>query len=103
MELAFKPGDRVKLTPLAVAFYGGAWPHWVPEAQGGGSPGTVVFAGERPHKPGAAPRPYYVRWDSGIENSYRAEDLAAEASEVDEAREAEGSVAKIIPFRPSGK
>lgn len=75
MELQLKVGDRVRLTAAGVACYGGAWPHWVPAAQGGGSPGTVLFAGERPHKPGAAPRPYFVRWDSGVENSYREEDL----------------------------
>ena len=75
-QLEFKEGDRVRLTPPAVAFYGGVYPHFIPQAQGGGTDGTILFAGERPHKPGAAPRPYYVRWDSGAENSYRSEDLA---------------------------
>ena len=65
----------VHLTRPAVGFYGGTWPNWTPTAQGGGQPGTLVFAGERPHKPGAAPRPYYVKWDNGAENSYREEDL----------------------------
>ena len=77
MELEHRVGDRVRLTPEGVRCYGGAWPHWVPEAQGGGTDGTVLFAGERSHKPGAAPRPYYVRWDSGVENSYREVDLMA--------------------------
>jgi hypothetical protein len=94
-ELAFAAGDRVRLTRAGVATYGGAWPHWVPEAQGGGAPGTVLFAGERPHKPGAAPRPYYVRWDNGVENSYRVEDLEA-APEV----ESEDAPPNVIPFRP---
>ena len=75
MILEHGVGDRVRLSPEGVRCYGGVWPHFVPEAQGGGSEGTVLFAGERPHKPGAAPRPYYVRWDSGVENSYRVEDL----------------------------
>ncbi len=39
------------------------------------TPGTVVEAGDRPHKPGAAPRPYLVRWDNGVLNSYREDDL----------------------------
>ncbi len=80
MELEHRVGDRVRLTPEGVCCYGGAWPHWVPEAQGGGSDGTVLFAGERPHKPEAAPRPYYVRWDRGAENSYREVDLMAVAA-----------------------
>ncbi len=94
-ELQFQAGDRVRLTRLAVTTYGGAWPHWVPAAQGGGSEGTVLFAGERPHKPGAAPRPYYVRWDNGAENSYRVEDLedAPEAASDD-------APTNVIPFRP---
>ena len=82
MDLEFAVGDRVRLTRVGVGMYGGAWPHWVPEAQGGGSVGTVMFAGERPHRPGAAPRPYYVRWDNGAENSYRIEDLEAAESEA---------------------
>lgn len=77
MDYAFKPGDQVRLTRAAVVFYGGAWPNFVPQGQGGGTPGTVLFAGDRPHKPGATPRPYYVRWDNGAENSYRVEDLEA--------------------------
>lgn len=79
MDLALKVGDRVRLTREAVTLYGGAWPHWVPQAQGGGTGGTVLFAGERPHKPGAAPRPYFVHWDNGAENSYRVEDLEPES------------------------
>jgi hypothetical protein len=75
MDYAFKPGDRVRLTRTAIAFYGGAPPHWVPQNQGGGTDATVLFAGDRPHKPGAAPRPYFVRFDNGAENSYRVEDL----------------------------
>lgn len=75
MNYPLKTGDRVRLTPSAVAFYGGNYPHWIPQGQGGGSTGTIVFAGDRPHKPGAAPRPYYVEWDNGVENSYRLEDL----------------------------
>lgn len=77
MPYPLTPNTRVRLTREAVIFYGGQWPHWVPTAQGGGQPGTLVFAGERPHKPGAAPRPYYVHWDNGAENSYRVEDLEA--------------------------
>ncbi len=97
-ELQFAVGDRVQLTRAGVAMYGGAWPHWVPEAQGGGAPGTVLFAGERPHKPGAAPRPYYVRWDNGVENTYREEDLeGAEPGSPSEDAEAE-SHPNIIPF-----
>lgn len=91
MELRFKPGDRVRLTPQAVLYYGGA-PGWVPEGQGGGKPGTVAFAGERPCKPGAHPRPYYVQWDNGVANSYREEDLGPEAVPEDAAP------ANIIPF-----
>ena len=48
---------------------------WIPEGQGGGSSGTVLFAGERLYDRNAAARPYYVRWDNGAENSYRVEDL----------------------------
>lgn len=84
MDLRFKPQDRVVLTPAAVRYYGGvAGPNgatWTPTAQGGGKPGTVTFAGERPHRPGADPRPYYVVWDNGAENSYREEDLAPEGA-----------------------
>ena len=92
MDLEFKAGDRVRLTHGAIAFYGGAPPHWVPEGQGGGKGGAVLFAGDRPVKPGAAPRPYYVRWDNGAENSYRVEDLQAEADGPEP-----GS--NIVPFR----
>jgi len=73
-DLRFHPGDRVKLSPSAIPYYGGT-PAWVPEGQGGGKAGTVVEAGDRPHKPGAAPRPYLVRWDNGVVNSYREDDL----------------------------
>ena len=55
--LTFKRGDRVMLTPAAVRYYGGA-PGWTPQMQGGGKPGTIVVASDRPHKPGASPRPY---------------------------------------------
>lgn len=92
MEFELKSGDRVRLTRAAVAFYGGAWPHFVPQGQGGGSVGTLLLATDRPHKPGAAPRPYYVRWDNGVENSYRVEDLEA----VTEA-EAE-PISNVVPF-----
>ena len=93
MDLRFKPGDRVALSREGVIHYGGAWPHFVPQAQGGGQPGTVLFAGDRPHKPGAAPRPYYVRWDNGVENSYRIEDLVQAEDGAPEAP------ANVIPFR----
>ena len=73
--LEFKVGDRVKLTRAGCNFYGGAWPNWTPQSQGGGTSGEVLVAGDRPYKPGAAPRPYYVRWNNGAENSYRVEDL----------------------------
>ncbi|HJV22892.1 MAG TPA: hypothetical protein VJ570_09345 [Holophagaceae bacterium] len=97
-QLEFSAGDRVRLTRAGVAMYGGAWPHWVPEAQGGGAPGTVLFAGERPHKPGAAPRPYYVRWDNGVENTYREEDLErADPAAPPEDAEAEPHP-NVIPF-----
>lgn len=104
MELPLKSGDRVRLTRTAIQMYGGALPlrpdqrGWVPEAQGGGSDGTLLFAGERPHKPGAAPRPYYVRWDNGAENSYRMEDLEA-AEDPDE--DSEPDPPNVIPFRRS--
>jgi hypothetical protein len=82
MDYPLQPGARVRLTRAAVALYGGVWPNWIPQAQGGGTGGTLVFAGDRPHKPGAAPRPYYVQWDNGAENSYRLEDLeTADAAE----------------------
>lgn len=107
MDLQFKPGDRVRLTREGVALYGGAWPHFVPQAQGGGADGTVLVAGERPHKQGAAPRPYYVRWDNGVENSYRVDDLEAALdteAELDAEGEEEGfdedvQPSNIVPFR----
>jgi hypothetical protein len=95
MEYELKPGDRVRLTRGGVTFYGGAWPHFVPQAQGGGTLGTVLVAEDRPHKPGAAPRPFLVRWDSGAENSYRVEDLESAAplsQSVDE------PPSNVIPF-----
>ena len=106
MNYELKPGDRVRLTRTGVIFYGGAWPHFVPQGQGGGAPGTVLAASDRPHKPGAAPRPYYVRWDNGIENSYRVEDLECaieSAAEFEPAEESESAAkpepyAKIVPF-----
>lgn len=93
-KFPLQPGDRVRLTPAAVAFYGGAWPHFVPQGQGGGTIGTVLLAADRPHKPGAAPRPYYVRWDNGVDNSYRVEDLEL-ASETAGPTQ---SAATIVPF-----
>jgi hypothetical protein len=102
MPYPLHPNDRVRLTREAVIFYGGTWPHWTPTAQGGGQPGTLVFAGERPHKPGAAPRPYFVRWDNGAENSYRVEDLervpedGGDVAPEDEPDDAPRS--NIIPF-----
>lgn len=96
MTYELKAGDRVRLTPQAVGFYGGAWPHFVPQAQGGGSPGALLFAGERPHKPGAAPRPYYVRWDNGAENSYRVEDLEGLPARAEAAPE---SPSNVVTFR----
>lgn len=107
MDYPLKPGDRVRLTRDGVICYGGAWPHFVPQGQGGGAPGTVLFAGDRPHKPGAAPRPYFVRWDNGVENSYRVEDLEAWLEEEAEPlpdnddRDDDGDASddgKIIPF-----
>jgi len=99
MSFEFNPNDRVRLTQAAIAFYGGVVPHWVPEAQGGGAPGTVLVAADRPHKPGAAPRPYYVRWDNGAENSYREGDLARATEEVEES-EPEAETGNIVTFRP---
>ena len=92
MTYEHQPGDRVRLTRAAVAFYGGAWPHFVPQGQGGGSAGTVLIAEDRPHKPGAAPRPYYVRWDNGVENSYRVEDLEAIPDRADT------PASNVVPF-----
>lgn len=90
MDLLFKEGDRVRLTPEAVIYYGGTQ-GWVPEDQGGGKPGIVIFAGDRPHRPGADPRPYYVHWDNGAENSYRERDIM-------DFREEEERPSNIIPF-----
>lgn len=76
MTLEFAPGDRVCLTPAAIAFYGGVPDKFTPEGQGGGKPGTIQVADEnRPHDPRAAARPYLVMWDNGVMNSYREEDL----------------------------
>lgn len=88
--LTFKPGDRVMLTPAAVRYYGGA-PGWTPQMQGGGKPGTIVVASDRPHKPGASPRPYLVSWDNGAVNSYREEDIQAMGKE-------EPVAANVTPF-----
>jgi hypothetical protein len=96
MDYELKPGDRVRLTRLGVTFYGGAWPHFVPQAQGGGSTGLVLAAEDRPHKAGAAPRPYYVRWDNGVENSYRVEDL--EAAAPPPRADDDEPTSNIIPF-----
>jgi len=99
MDLAHTVGDRVRLTRAGVAMYGGAWPHWVPEAQGGGTTGTVLFAGARPHKPGAAPRPYYVRWDNGAENTYRVEDLEAAPPPAEDPSSGEAEApSNVVPF-----
>ena len=78
-KLDFKPGDRVMLNLVGTSFYGGKWPHFTPEGQGGGRGGTVTQAAYRgENKPGAAPRPYMVQWDNGAVNSYRIEDLEPE-------------------------
>jgi len=103
MPYPLHPNHRVRLTREAVVFYGGTWPHWTPTAQGGGQPGTLVFAGERPHKPGAAPRPYYVKWDNGAENSYREEDLELAEEETGGSAAANDDAgdeppSNIIPF-----
>jgi hypothetical protein len=95
VDYDLKSGDRVRLTRAGVTFYGGAWPHFVPQGQGGGTVGTVLTAEERPHKPGAAPRPYYVRWENGVENSYRIEDLEAAVPPPDAGAEPPSNV---IPF-----
>lgn len=93
MDYPLQPGDRLRLSRAGVVCYGGAWPHFVPQAQGGGTTGTVLFAGERPHWPGVAPRPYYVRWDNGTENSYRMEDLESAPDGTTE------GPANVVPFR----
>ena len=101
MDFTFQPGDRIRLTQVGVTFYGGAWPHFVPQAQGGGTVGTILVAEDRPHKPGAAPRPYYVRWDNGVENSYRVEDLEAALPAPTALPAQEGTAetpANVIPF-----
>ena len=100
MDYDLKPGDRVRLTRVGVAFYGGAWPHFIPQGQGGGTLGTVLVAEDRPHKPGAAPRPYYVRWDNGVENSYRVEDLEGVVPSPDTETETEDEPpSNIVAFR----
>jgi len=103
MDLDLHPGDRVRLTRLGVTFYGGAWPHFVPQTQGGGTLGTLLLAEDRPHKPGAAPRPYLVRWDNGMENSYRVEDLEAAEALLEATQEADADPRapepdNIVPF-----
>ena len=52
--LAFRVGDRVRLSTIANSYYGGVG-RWTPVGQGGGTDGTVLYAGDRPHKPGADP------------------------------------------------
>lgn len=99
MDYEFKPGDRVRLTRPGVTFYGGAWPNFVPQDQGGGTVGTVVTAEDRPHKPGAAPRPYFVHWDNGSENSYRIEDLQAAEDTKEAGEPITEPVSKIVPFK----
>ncbi len=94
MDYPLKVGDRVCLTREGVAMYGGVWPNWIPGAQGGGTAGTLLLSEDRPHKPGAAPRPYYVKWDNGAENSYRVDDLEL----ADEAASKPPSSPNIIPF-----
>jgi len=91
MDLEFKPGDRVRLTPAAIVYYGGN-PKWIPESQGAGTPGTVLQAGDRAHDPRATPRPYFVAWDNGAQNSYRVDDLMLHSEEPEQAD-------NIIPFR----
>jgi hypothetical protein len=95
MAYDLKPNDRVRLTRAGVTFYGGAWPHFIPQGQGGGTIGTLLAAEDRPHKPGATPRPYYVRWDNGVENSYRVEDLEC-AEPLPEGEDEPPS--NIVPF-----
>jgi hypothetical protein len=101
VDYELKPGDRVRLTRAGVAFYGGAWPHFVPQGQGGGTPGIVLTAEDRPHKPGAAHRPYYVRWDNGIENSYRVEDLEI-ATTAPEMEAGDEPPSNVVAFRRPG-
>lgn len=97
MPYEFAPGDRVRLTPAGIALYGGV-ARWIPEAQGGGTAGTVLVAAERPCKPGASPRPYYVAWDNGAENSYREEDLER-AEDEDSASEPDEEAPNVIQVR----
>ncbi|WP_005035512.1 hypothetical protein [Holophaga foetida] len=98
MPYEFSPGDRVCLTPAGIAMYGGV-ARWIPEAQGGGTVGTLLVAADRPHKPGASPRPYYVRWDNGAENSYREDDLErAEDEATDPVQEPE-EASNVIQVR----
>lgn len=73
--LQFAVGARVRLSTLGAIYYGGV-ANWVPPTQGGGTDGTVVVAAFRgENKPGAEPRPYIVKWDNGVVNSYREKDL----------------------------
>jgi hypothetical protein len=69
MNLKFKVGDEITLTPASMAKYG------LEVNQGAGGRGKVVFAGERPSDP---LRPYLVLWESdpdGPPNSYREDEL----------------------------
>jgi len=107
MPYPLHPNTRVRRPGAGGGFDGGTWPTGRPRAQGGGQRGTLGFGGERPHKPGAAPRPYFVRWDNGAENSYRVEDLElapketiAPAAPINDAGDdsAEDPPSNIIPF-----
>ena len=99
MALIFKPGDGVRLTASAISLYGGV-PGWVPEGQGGGTPGIVLEADEaRPHDPRAAARPYLVRWGNGVVNSYRVEDLEWGLESVEEPEPASNVISFIRPPR----
>jgi hypothetical protein len=93
----------VRLTRAGVVCYGGVWPNFIPQGQGGGTLGTVLLAGDRPYRPGAAPRPYFVHWDNGAENSYRVEDLVLEGDpempSVMERRSDIEELGNIVPFR----
>lgn len=99
MALTFKPGDGVRLTASAISLYGGV-PGWVPQGQGGGTPGIVLEADEdRPHDPRAAARPYLVRWGNGVVNSYRVEDLEGEAKPVEDPEPGSNIVSFVRPSR----
>lgn len=75
-ELRYAEKTLVRLSPAGCALYGGVYGKWAPKSQGGGGVGVIVTAGFRnENKPGAAPRPYIVRWENGSINSYREEDL----------------------------